>query len=519
MPEQQEGYRPPLAETEVEEPKTEISTAEEAAMPSIKDLDALLRESEGIAMVASMSEEEIDKMVERQQESLERLQVVDAIRESRLQRVENYNPLGGLNASDYERLVQEEMIEAPYAERLKQLDGVIAKLESLDYPSADAKAELEKLSRVRNAVREKLESQIGERQQEVTARREEVKNKVLEHYAKRTEELERVIADIESNPRVMERLWTMAEKEMKELFARREKEKQEAEARIEQEQKAIIQEATSCIQSLGARHGNAFKRLGELVGNEKISEELLQALGQEDARKQQGAFDRVRSRLIGAIIDGEGEKQLKDPREIVPWKTGSTSTPYGDAMNFLRFYGTEQALQAAANTGNEQARKLLEQREQIISGNEVIQRLVGREWVFDQQTKQKRRGTFWAAFETRNKNDKAGVTAARKQEREQAAEREAAFNKSTEKIISRGGFVVEVPIIKEVHGERQVVGREKGAVLLEKGTSKTGNEYWRVVEIFGATNGLRVGNTSPLDMRSFPQWLRESARLRHEKTP
>lgn len=510
MREQQEGYRPPVAETQVEEPK--VSTAEEAAMPSIEDLDALLRESESVATVASMSEKEIDEMVERRQESLERLQDVGTIRESRLQKVENNNPLGGLKPSDYERLVQEEMIDAPYAERLKKLDGVIAKLESLDYPSADAKAELEKLSSVRNAFREKLEGQIGEQQQEITARREEVKNKVLEHYAKRTEELERTVAEIESNPRVAERLQTMAEKEMSELFAKREKEKQEAEARIEKERKAVIQEATRYIQSLGTRHSNAFKRLGELVGNEKIADELLQALGEEDARKQQVAFDRVRSRLMNAVIDGEGEKQLKDPKEIVPWKVGPTSIQYGDAMNFLRFHETEKALQVAADAGNEQAKKIVEQREQIINGNEVIRRLVGPQWVTDRKTNNRRAGAFWANFETRKKNDKEGITAARKKEREEAARREAAFKKSTEEIVKRGGFVVEVPVMKEMRGKKEIVGREKGAIRLEKGKSKKGNEYWKVAEIFGATNGLKIGDVSPLDMRSFPQWLSESAK-------
>jgi len=59
-------------------------------------------------------------------------------------------------------------------------------------------------------------------------RREEVKNKVLEHYRKKKEEVERIIAEIESNPRVMEQLRAMAEKEMKEEFARREREKQKS---------------------------------------------------------------------------------------------------------------------------------------------------------------------------------------------------------------------------------------------------------------------------------------------------
>jgi len=232
-------------------------------MPSVEDLDTLLRESESVAAVASMSEKEIDEMVERRQESLERLQELDLIQESRLRKVEGFNPLQDLKPSDYERLVQEKIIDAPYAERLKKLDGLVAKLESLDFPSAAAKIELERLSSVRNTFRERIESQIAERQQEITTRREEVKNKVLEHYAKRTEELKRIIAEIESNPRVIERLQTIAEKE----------------------RKKIIQEAAHYIQSLGARHANAFKRIGYLTENEKIAVELIQILGEGDKRR------------------------------------------------------------------------------------------------------------------------------------------------------------------------------------------------------------------------------------------
>ncbi|HLD69249.1 MAG TPA: hypothetical protein VJA17_00630, partial [Candidatus Omnitrophota bacterium] len=396
---------------------------------------------------------------------------------------------------------QEEMIDAPYAERLKKLDGVITKLESLDFPSADAKAELEKLSGVRSAFRERIESQITEQQQEITTRREEVKNKVLEHYAKRAEDLERVIAEIESNPGVIERLQAMAEQERKAF-----------QVKIEQERKRIVQEAARYIQSLGVRHANAFKRLGDLTGNEKITDELMQTLDEGDERKQQGALDKVRSRLINAVIDGEGEKQLKDPKEIVPWKVMPTSIQYGDAMNFLRFHETEKALQAAAEAGNEQAKKLLEQRDRIINGNEIIRRLVGPQWITDRKINERRMGAFWATFETRKKNDKEGITAARKKEREGAAKREAAFKKETEEIIKRGGFVVEAPIVKEVRGKREVVGKQKGAVRLEKGKSPKGNEFWKVAEIFGATNGLKVGDVSPLHMRSFPQWLSESAR-------
>ena len=46
---------------------------------------------------------------------------------------------------------------------------------------------------------------------------------------------------------------------------------------------------------------------------------------------------------------------------------------------------------------------------------------------------------------------------------------------------------------------------------LEKVKAKSGNEVWKVVEVSSAIHGLKVGDTSPLDMRSFPNWLREAA--------
>jgi hypothetical protein len=235
----------------------------------------------------------------------------------------------------------------------------------------------------------------------------------------------------------------------------------------------------------------------------------------------------VRSRLITAIIEGEGDKQLKNPKEIVPWKVTSTSISYGPAINDLRFFQTEQALRAAAEAGNEQAKKLLEQREQILNENEAIRRLVGPQWITDRRTGERRMGAFWAAFETRKKNDEDGITAARKEERKEAAKREAAFKEAVDAIIARGGFVVEVPVVKNIRGQKAVIGKERGAVRLEKGrspervvkdpktgreTKKGGNEYWKVVEIFGAAGGLKVGQTSPLNMGAFPQWFREAAK-------
>jgi hypothetical protein len=485
----------------------ETATAKELAeVPSIDQLDTILREAERVAKIASMSEKEIDEAIEQRQEALDRLQKLDVIRESRLKRVENFNPLRELTPSDYERLVQEGVIDPERAERLNKIDKLIEELESLDFPSAEAKAELEKLSEIRNDFRKRIESQIAELQQEIAERREEVISKVLQHYARRAAELERIIAEIESNPRVVERLHTIAERE-----------RQAFQTQIEQERKKIIQEASRYIQSLSARHANAFKRMGELVGNENIANKLIEIIREGNEQKYRNVFDNIRSRLIAAIIDGEGEKQLEDPREVVPWKIRPTSIPYEDAINFLRFYGTEETLRAAADAGDEQAKKLLEQREQVIAGNEAIRRIVGPQWITDRKTGKKRLGAFWAAFETRKENDQKGITAARKKEREEAAKREAEFRKNAKQIIDRGGFIAEVPVFEEIKGKRVIVGKQRGVVRLEKRKSKKGNDFWQVVEVYGTTNGLKVGDASPLDMRSFPEWLRESANLHFVK--
>jgi hypothetical protein len=161
----------------------------------------------------------------------------------------------------------------------------------------------------------------------------------------------------------------------------------------------------------------------------------------------------------------------------------------------------------------------LEQREQILKVDEVFRRLVGRRWITDRKTGERRMGVFWAAFETRKENDRKGITAARKKEREEAAKREAAFKKAAEEIIGRGGFVAEARVVKKGRGTERVVVRDKVAVLLQKGKSKKGNEYWEVVELVTAAQGkveeaygLRVGHRSTLDMGQFVEWLREGAK-------
>jgi CHASE3 domain sensor protein len=353
-------------------PITEVKEKEESTMPTIEELDNLLNTSKELLENAVISEKEIDEMIEKRQEALEQIQNIELILESRLRKVENFNPLKDLTPDDYEGLVQEGIIDVAYAERLKKLDELISQLESVEFPTLEAKAKLEELASVRRAIREKIESQIEQRQEEIAERREELRNKILEHYGKRIKELEKIVAEIESNPQVIERLQTMAEKEYKEF--------QEG---IEKERQRIIHEATRCIQSLSARHARVINRIGEILDDEKFINKLMNILWDRDEKKLKIELNKIRNVLIKSIIEGEGKKQIKDPAEVVPWKIRSTSIRYIDAMNFLLSREVEEILEEAAENGNKQAEKLLDERTKIIFQNKILRKFFRPQWITD----------------------------------------------------------------------------------------------------------------------------------------
>jgi len=531
MPKEQKNHKPSVLETKVdktkestvEETTKEISeenvkeTPEEVSLPDIKDLNSILEKSEKVASIASLSEEEIDEKIKSRQEILDQYHDLELFQEQRLRRLEKYNPLKDLTLADYNRLLQEKVIDEEFTSRykstpeqyinfLKEMDSVVAKLESLKNPSTDAVAELERLSQIRISIRENLESQIEEKQQDLSEHLEKIKNRMFDNYAKRVEKMEKAFEEIvEGNPRIGERLEAMARNEMK-----------EKEEEIEQERKKLLAETSRLVQSLGAKNNNAFKRLAEITNNEDISQFLIEALEEEDPRKQQGSFDRERSHLIKSIIEGEDEQQLKDSKEVVPWEVYPTSIRYIDAIKTLQYGNFPKALRVMAKNGDEQAKRLLEQTKQIITENEALRKLLGKRLITDKKTNEKHLGTFWSAFEIRKANDESGLTKARKKEREEAKKKEQEFQKISAEIIKRGGFPVKIPIkekSKRGQGRPKTIGSKKGVVRLEKVKSKKGeNEYhWKVVEFTGATNELGVGTTSPLDMRSFPEWLSRSA--------
>jgi len=61
-------------------------------MPGIDEIDKVLEES-GRVITAEALEKNVSEAINKRQEILERLQEIDLIREQRLRKVENYNPL------------------------------------------------------------------------------------------------------------------------------------------------------------------------------------------------------------------------------------------------------------------------------------------------------------------------------------------------------------------------------------------------------------------------------------------
>ncbi len=471
-----------------------------AGLPSLTELDEILAEARKAAKIAQMSEEEIDKMLAERQAALDKVKDIDLLKTERLKQLEEYEPLAGLTVEDYNRLVEEEIISADYVEKLKETDDLIEKLQSLKSLTVKEEATLEELKQLRSSCRQFLQSQIEEKRQLTINRLDKIKNKMAEHYQNKIKKLEKVIEKAEENPRALARLYDMAKQEMA-----------EHEEKIRQEEEKKLKEITRFIQSLSARQANALNRLRQVVKNENLKDDLLQALEERDSRKQQSSFDKIRSQVIKAIIAGTGEEQIKEAKEVVPWETKS-SVNYYFAFNQLLSREVKTFLKAKQAAGDEQAQNLLKQIDQIVMADSALHKLFGKKWIKDKKTGKKRLGAFWWAFAERKKNDKEKLIKARKEEKLLEAKEEKELEEKIKEIIKRGGFIVKVPIYKKIKGERQLVGAHQGAVRLKRIKTKWGKDCWQVVETLGAAKKIiKIGATSTLDMAFFPSPLKTAA--------
>ena len=80
--------------------------------------------------------------------------------------------------------------------------------------------------------------------------------------------------------------------------------------------------------------------------------------------------------------------------------------------------------------------------------------------------------------------------------------------------LKNGGFIVEAEHMRLING-RRIISKEKGVVRLEETQSKKGNPIMRVAEVIGITDAIKVGDSSPSDLSSFPEWVRKGYRQSH----
>ncbi len=355
--------------------------AKEISLPDLNYLDDILEESEKIVKLAMLSEQEINEMLEKRQETRDEIRELEIDKENRLQQAELFNPVENLTIADYKRMVVEGIIDESYAKRLEKLDDIINTFSVLDNISTENALKLRKLSQIRSSIRKKLESQIQERQQEFIEYQKEIKDQIFQDYAEKVEKLENIMLEIESNPKAFNKLYDVAKKEM-----------EASERKKEEIEKKVILEATRITQSLTARHSNVFKRLEEIVhfnsGDEEknIKENLVEVLKRGNKKEIQSVFDKVRSQIIKSIVEGEGEEQIKSSKELVPWEIYATAIPYIDAINDISALSFKKPLQELANKDNEKAEELLKQCSQIFDENLALRKLVGKKWIRDKKT-------------------------------------------------------------------------------------------------------------------------------------
>ena len=378
----------------------------EGPITKVDDLESLLKAASTVATEALKTEQQVDSLIERRKQDSVRLKNLELIRESRLQKVENFNPYLNLTINDYKRLTEEGIIDVGLADNLKKMEEIIKTLRDVKYPSIEVKDRLNILVETRNNLNDQIDSQIKQKQEETEARREEVRNKVVETYSQKIEVLEKSLKEIESDPRVAERVKNMKDLDRKKL-----------EIKLAEERQKIILEASRFIQSLTARNENSIKRIGEIIGDKNV-ENFFNLNDDKEIREE---ANKIRSAIISSIIEGEGERQLKEPREIVPWKIPS-SVDYIQAIHFLNTTETKIALLTESEFGDKKAEKLLEQREKILNHQAIIKHLVGPQWEKNSKNAPVL-GTFWAAFDTRKNNDLKGITEARKKDKIEAQNR------------------------------------------------------------------------------------------------
>ncbi|MFH0905506.1 MAG: hypothetical protein V1826_02190 [bacterium] len=469
------------------------------------DLDSLIAETNKLINVAGPTRTEIDKMANRYPEVLGGIEQASAQCDEMIAAAKRELSLpGNLSPDQLDELASLALINPDYAQKIQTIDSAIAKLKNLAEPTIETGDKLTQLNNVRAGIRAGIEQTISRRRDELAAELEKRIKEIEAATAESAAALINELRQLEANPRVMARL-----EEMRIEQARQ--------AQLEKElaQKEVLKIAQRFSQSLRNRYAAVAARIAEITGRQALSsanEWLWQVTAETDEQRQQrGEFLKgVKNELVDSILDGESLQQVREPREVVPWLTSAKAIRYGEAYNYLTNRDVQQALAELAEAGSQQAAEVLSDWSCIQEFHDAFDFMFGRKYFTDPRTKERRPDRFWAAFEQRQHNDASGETKRRQERKACHAAETAKLEIEIGDVVSRGGFEVEVPVTRRNRsGQIEVVAVRRGAVRVKKRPGVALSTVLVIVEAVGAASEHRIlGQTSPEDGRSFPQWVR-----------
>jgi hypothetical protein len=251
------------------------------------------------------------------------------------------------------------------------------------------------------------------------------------------------------------------------------------------------------------------EKIGTLLGqHKKVFAVIAKLLNQEEEivrgkflTAQQEKNPTATFALKGQVLNGITESdQVINPRAIAIWSYGKgNNKEFADAKGYkgilamLRTPLLRETLQQLkelykGHPEEKQWETLFNGINQASLENRALETLVG---PYFKDAEKGTPGAFWAACEQREKEGKDGTFAKKKAERLKAKQEQETWHEY--------GCLI--------HTTSQ--GREiRGRVLLERVTSEKGNGMWVIKKIEGAIPSLKEGQSSPLDMRAFPEMLR-----------
>lgn len=100
---------------EPREKRTKAEAAPPGHLPSLGNLKNLLEETNKAVAVTKMTNQEIDELVTKHQETERRLRQAEQLRKKRIARVESFDPLRKAEPSDYDLLLREGIIIDDFA--------------------------------------------------------------------------------------------------------------------------------------------------------------------------------------------------------------------------------------------------------------------------------------------------------------------------------------------------------------------------------------------------------------------